>query len=107
MTPEELAAAIKRRPFADVAPELIDQVTKIALGHVQSFTPVDTGLLLSSEAAHIAPSGLEGFVSTDVYYAPFQSVEFMQLGADASVADVEALMQKVGVAWLEVIARGG
>jgi hypothetical protein len=107
MTPDELAAAIKAHPFSEVAPELMNAVTNIALSQSLPFTPVDTGLLRTSETTHIEQGGYLGFVSTDTPYAPFQSVEFFQLGAEASVKLVEDLMQKIGVSWLEIIARGG
>lgn len=104
MTPDELAKRIKDRPFSAVAEDLMRRVVDSALPHVQSFTPVDTGLLVSSERTRVE-SGMRGFIETDTPYAIFQRVEFMQLGADAARADIEGIMIKVGQSWLEVLVK--
>lgn len=106
MTPDELAAAIKAHPFSEVAPELMDAVTKIALGASLPFTPVDTGLLRTSETTRIEPGGMRGFVETDTWYAVYQKVDFFVLGAEASVKPVEELMGKIGVQYWEVLIKG-
>ena len=106
MTPEELAAAIKAHPFAELAPELMYQALEIARDRTLPFTPVDTGLLRTGESSFVEAGGYRGFVGTDVTYSVFQKVEFFQLGAEASVQPVEALLQKIGVTWFDLIARG-
>lgn len=107
MTPDELAAAIKAHPFAEVAEDLMRAVTLIALSKSLPFTPVLTGLLRTSETTRIEPGGMRGFVETDVFYSVFQKVDFFVLGAEASVHDAEDLMQKIGIKYFEIIARGG
>src|SRR5678815_2763786 len=101
MTPDELAHALKAHPFSDVAEDLMRAVTLIGLSKTLPFTPVDTGLLRTSETTRVEPGGLRGYVETDTYYAPYQKVEFFQLGADASVAEVEALLEHIGVQYLD------
>lgn len=105
MTPDELAAAIKAHPFSDVAEDLMWHVTGIALSKSLPFTPVDTGLLRTSETTRVEPGGMRGFVETSVFYAPFQAVDFFQLGADASVRPAEELMQKIGLDYFAILIR--
>jgi hypothetical protein len=105
MTPEELAAAIKAHPFSEVAEDLMWTVTGIALSKSLPFTPVDTGLLRTSETTRVEPGGMRGFAETDTPYAIYQKVDFFQLGADASVRPAEALMQKIGLDYFAILLR--
>lgn len=106
MTPQELAAAIRAHPFSELAPELMGHVVQIMLSEAQPVTPTDTGFLQSSEFMRIEQGGMVVFVGTDTPYAVFQKVEFFQIAAESSVGQVEAQFEQIGIAWLDVIAKG-
>lgn len=102
LTPDELAARIKAHPFASVREPLMQQITFVVLGHAQQETPVRTGTLRRSLTTRVEPGGLQGFVGTNVVYAPFvhARIPFLELGLAQSQQEIARLLSDAGDAYL-------
>lgn len=84
---------------------LLGRVLLVVLANAQRRTPVRTGTLRRSETTRI--DGLQGFVGTNVVYAPFvhARVPFFQLAIDDSRAQVGKILSEEGDAYLKDIAE--
>ncbi len=97
LTPAQLASQLLPiSAFGAERTELLNEVAQAALVHVQADTPVLTGLLQSSEAVYLGDE--DAAVESDVRYGPFvnERVQFLETGADATIADAEAALQRFG-----------
>ena len=86
----------------------MQKILLIALRNSQPRTPVRSGLLRRTETTRIAAQGAEGYLGSNLFYAPFTHarVPFFEQGIDDSRSQIEPLLQKTGEAYLAKVAKG-
>lgn len=108
MTPEELGQRLKQQPFSSEREQLMGKILLVALRNSQRVTPVRTGLLRRTETTRIAAQGAEGYLGSNLVYAPFAHarVPFFEQGIADSRPQIDQQLQKAGDTYLAKVVKG-
>lgn len=111
VTPDELAAKIKRTPFPTEA--VMTKILFVALGNSQKRTPVRTGTLRRSETTRMEAGGERGYLGSNITYGPFvhygtkymAARPFFEEGLEDSRTQILDILDDAGKGHLEDIAE--